>query len=232
MKVAIIGAGIGGLTAAAYLACDAHSVTVFDQFDTPRPVGSGLVIQPVGQQVLDEIGGAPAAMAAGARITRMLGHEAKSGRPVLDVSYDRGGDHAFGLSIHRASLFDAVLAAAQAAGALIIANARVLSAQSGVVRFENGDSDGPFDLIMDASGASSPLSPIKARAALWGGLGLCRLARRHRPAARSIAPNLSSRQPHDRRHAHRHIARRHPSKGRRVLVHATRRAFPVGPERG
>lgn len=55
MKIAVAGAGIGGLTVAALLGQDGHDVAVFDQFDSPRPVGSGLVIQPVGQAVLAEI---------------------------------------------------------------------------------------------------------------------------------------------------------------------------------
>ena len=54
-SIAIVGAGIGGLAAAALLA-DAHRVTLYDQFPEPRPIGSGLVIQPVGQAVLDLCG--------------------------------------------------------------------------------------------------------------------------------------------------------------------------------
>ena len=38
------------------LAQDGHTVTVFDQFEAPRPVGSGLVMQPVGLEVLDRVG--------------------------------------------------------------------------------------------------------------------------------------------------------------------------------
>ncbi|MEP6064543.1 MAG: FAD-dependent oxidoreductase, partial [Paracoccaceae bacterium] len=37
-KVAIAGAGIGGLTAAAYLARAGHEVEIFDKFDAPSPV--------------------------------------------------------------------------------------------------------------------------------------------------------------------------------------------------
>ena len=88
MQISIAGAGIGGLAAAALLAKAGHRVTVYDQFDAPRPVGSGLVIQPVGQMVLDAVGAGDAARAMGAPLRRMLGHEARTGRPVLDVRYD------------------------------------------------------------------------------------------------------------------------------------------------
>ncbi len=38
MKVAIIGSGMAGLTAGAYLAKGGHAVTVFEQFSTPGGV--------------------------------------------------------------------------------------------------------------------------------------------------------------------------------------------------
>ena len=66
MRIGIAGAGIGGLAAAALLARDGHQVTVFDQFEAPRPVGSGLVIQPVGMEVLDQVGAGDAARSLGA----------------------------------------------------------------------------------------------------------------------------------------------------------------------
>ena len=91
LQISIAGAGIGGLAAAALLAKAGHRFTVYDQFDAPRPVGSGLVIQPVGQMVLDAVGAGDAARAMGAPLRRMLGHEARTGRPVLDVRYDWRG---------------------------------------------------------------------------------------------------------------------------------------------
>uniref|UniRef100_A0AAN0NLK5 NAD(P)-binding protein n=1 Tax=Yoonia rhodophyticola TaxID=3137370 RepID=A0AAN0NLK5_9RHOB len=106
---AIVGAGIGGLTAAALLSDQGHQVSIYDQFDRPRPVGSGLVIQPVGQAVLDRIGAGDRARTLGNPIHRMLGFEADAGRKVLDVWYDRSGHGQTGLGIHRASLFDALL---------------------------------------------------------------------------------------------------------------------------
>ena len=56
LAVAICGAGIGGLSAAALLARQGHRVTLLDQFDTPAPVGSGLMLQVTGMAVLEQLG--------------------------------------------------------------------------------------------------------------------------------------------------------------------------------
>ena len=172
LDIAIAGAGIGGLAAAALLAADGHNVVVFDQFAKPLPVGSGLVIQPVGQNVLAQIGALDSALANGSPITRMLGHEADNGRRVLDVWYDRKAGQYFGLAIHRAALFGAIHKAALRTGAQIVPDARVSAALAGLLTLANGRQEGPFDLIIDASGASSPISLLKSRplsyGAIWG----------------------------------------------------------------
>ena len=166
-NIAIVGAGIGGLATAAYLARAGHHVEVFDQFDEPAPVGSGLVVQPVGQAVLEEIGALKAALGLGHRVTAMEGFEVADGRKVLSVDY---GD-AFGLAIHRASLFHALFEAAKAAGAQIRARCLVTDFSRDHIEVD-GEMRGPFDLIVNASGANSPLSPLKSRAmpygAIWG----------------------------------------------------------------
>ena len=170
--IAIAGAGIGGLTAAALLADQGHQVQVFDQFDAPKPVGSGLVIQPVGQAVLDRIGAGDAARAKGTKIQRMLGHEADPGRKVLNVWYDTNADGRHGLGIHRASLFDAIYQATVARDIILHASSEVMSASNRIITLQDGSTHGPFDLIVDAAGAGSPLSPMKSRplpyGAIWG----------------------------------------------------------------
>jgi len=174
-SIAIVGAGIGGLAAAALLA-DAHRVMLYDQFPEPRPIGSGLVIQPVGQAVLDLCGAGQDARALGARITRMQGDEAARGRRVLDVRYDRQGGPVHGLAIHRAALFDALYRAMQARGGAVRTATRMVSAPlDGAHRWlldDTGQRHGPFDLVVDAAGAGSALSPLVARplpyGAIWG----------------------------------------------------------------
>lgn len=168
MKIAIAGAGIGGLAAGALLFDRGHEVTLFDRFDAPRPVGSGLVIQPVGLDVLDEIGVGTLVRGGAAPIDRMLGHEADNGRPVLDVSYGKIP----GLGIHRATLFEALLTGVRARGLTLVQNAEITGREGPHLTTKSGGKEGPFDLIVDALGAASPLSPLVSRplpfGAIWG----------------------------------------------------------------
>ena len=66
MNIAIVGAGIGGLALATLAQREGHQVCLWERFDQPRPVGSGLVIQPVGLAVLDRLGVGDQARAMGA----------------------------------------------------------------------------------------------------------------------------------------------------------------------
>ncbi|QQA44992.1 FAD-dependent oxidoreductase [Pelagovum pacificum] len=192
-RIAIAGAGIGGLACAGLLHDAGHHVTLFDQFDAPRPVGSGLVIQPVGMAVLDRLGAGEAAATFGTPITRMLGRECKSGRRVLDVRYGKVP----GLGIHRASLFQSLLEAVEARGIELRTSAIVTGQASGRLHLSDHRTEGPFDLIVDACGAGSALSPLRSRAlpygAIWGtvdwpetDLPADRLSQRYRRADRML----------------------------------------------
>ena len=165
--IAIVGAGIGGLAAAAYLAKAGHSVHVFDKFKVPAPVGSGLVVQPVGQNVLGEIEALEGALHLGQQVKAMEGYEVDAGRKVLGVDYRDD----FGLAIHRASLFHVLLQAAKQAGAVLVPDAEVSSIKAPSIEIK-GRQEGPFDLIINASGANSNLGPLVSKplpyGAIWG----------------------------------------------------------------
>ncbi|MCL4109997.1 UNVERIFIED_CONTAM: hypothetical protein GTU68_038214 [Idotea baltica] len=176
MKIAVVGCGIGGLAVASFLADADYQVTLFDQFSEPAAVGSGLVIQPVGFNILTKLGIADEVLKKGARGYHMLGLEADSGRKVLDVSYGEQGGESFGLGIHRASLFDALLRATLKRNIKINHSSRVINTKviDGLSFIELDDKSqiGPFILVIDASGAQSKLSPLKAKelpfGAIWG----------------------------------------------------------------
>lgn len=176
MKIAVVGCGIGGLAVANLLARDNNELTLYDQFDSPAPVGSGLVIQPVGLRILEKLGADKEVLAKGARGYRMLGYEAVNKCKVLDVSYGPKSGTNFGLGIHRASLFEALLNACTKQGVTITHAHTVttchLEGHRRYLTFQDGSSAGPYDLVIDAAGAKSPLSPLKSKTmpygAIWG----------------------------------------------------------------
>lgn len=56
MRIAVIGAGIGGLTAAAGLVADGHEAVVYERRDEPGAVGAGLTLFGNALGALDAIG--------------------------------------------------------------------------------------------------------------------------------------------------------------------------------
>ncbi|MEM8752867.1 MAG: NAD(P)/FAD-dependent oxidoreductase [Pseudomonadota bacterium] len=168
--VAVGGAGVGGLAAATRLARLGHRVTVFDKASAPAPVGSGLVVQPVGLAALEDIGLADRLRALGRPIERLLGKTQPSGATVLDARYRKG---AYGLAVQRAALFDLLLDAAKAAGVEIRHGEEVtaVAARSGRPRVSLvGGEIVEADLVVDALGARSVLSPSPGRPLDYGAL--------------------------------------------------------------
>ncbi len=176
LSVAVAGCGPAGLATALLLARDGHRVVVFDRFAEPRPVGSGLMLQPTGLAVLRELGLDREILAQGARVERLFGRAEPSGRVVLDVRYGalrRPG--LFGLGIHRAALFGTLFSAARRAGIPIETGRAVAAAPPGSggrrhVAFAGDRTAGPFDLVVDALGTGTPLLPPTGRALAYGAL--------------------------------------------------------------
>jgi 2-polyprenyl-6-methoxyphenol hydroxylase-like FAD-dependent oxidoreductase len=69
LEIAVAGCGPAGLAAALLLHRDGHRVTLFERFEAPRPLGSGLMIQPTGMAVLDSLGLGEALGACAARVS-------------------------------------------------------------------------------------------------------------------------------------------------------------------
>jgi 2-polyprenyl-6-methoxyphenol hydroxylase-like FAD-dependent oxidoreductase len=161
LQIAIIGAGSAGLAAALYLKRADHDVTLFERFASPSPVGSGLILQPTGLTVLDDLGLFQAIELLGNRIDRLYGADTHSGRAVLDVWYSalKGGRH--GIAIHRAALFNVLYDAVLREGVDIETDVDIISlendASSAWLFTGSGRRIGPFDLVVDASGSRSKI---------------------------------------------------------------------------
>lgn len=172
LEIAVAGCGPAGLAAALLLSRDGHRVTLYDRFDTPRPIGSGLMVQPTGQAVLAELGLLDTVMAHGARIDRLTGEA--GGRTVLDVHYRALKGERFGIGIHRAALFDALFGAVRAAGIRIVTGHEVTGCEprgdGRVLTFRTRDVTRPYQLVVDALGARSRLRSRPGRPLAYGAL--------------------------------------------------------------
>ena len=182
-SIAIVGCGPAGLAAALLLHRDGHRVSLYERFDRPRPLGSGLMLQPTGMAVLDRLGLAAEVARRGARIDALLGLE-EHGRTALDAPYARlGVPGAFGIGIHRASLFQVLFDAVGAEGVAVetsreVASSRVERGQRHLL-FADGSCSSGHDLVIDASGWASRIEQGVAHGvlpfgALWASLPVTR----------------------------------------------------------
>jgi 2-polyprenyl-6-methoxyphenol hydroxylase-like FAD-dependent oxidoreductase len=170
LEIAVAGCGPGGLAAALLLHRTGHRVTLFERFDAPRPLGSGLILQPTGLAILEALGLAAPALESGARIERLFGRAEPSGKIVLDVRYAALAGSAFGLGIHRGTLFRLLFDSVVAEEIAIETCREIVATAGGRLRFADGGAAGPFDLIVDALGSQSPLAGKSGSALAYGAL--------------------------------------------------------------
>ncbi|WGM32442.1 NAD(P)/FAD-dependent oxidoreductase [Brevundimonas sp. NIBR11] len=161
-SVGIVGAGPTGLALALMLVRQGRRVVVHERFDEPRPIGAGFMLQPTGLSVLDHLGLSERVKALGQPLEHIFGREARRRRVVLDVRYSDlkspRPDGVNALGVHRAAIFQVLYEACLAEGVAFETSREIDSASDGRLTDAQGV-DGPaFDLIVDASGARSPIA--------------------------------------------------------------------------
>ncbi|KGI78089.1 FAD-dependent oxidoreductase [Oleiagrimonas soli] len=173
LRIAVIGYGSGGQAAAILLSRDDHRVEVFERVAQPGPVGAGFLLQPVGLQVLWEMGLLDAVLAHGAPIRRLFGRTVR-GRAVMDMRYGDLDARLFGLGLQRGALFE-LFDAAWTEGRCLHAGRAItqLDVEQGVLTDAQGRRHEGFDLIVVADGSASQLRSQVAparfdRAYPWG----------------------------------------------------------------
>ncbi len=174
-SVAVAGAGPTGLAAALMLARQGRQVVVHERFEEARPVGAGFMLQPTGLHVLDRLGLTAEVERHAQPLTHIFGREARRGRVVLDIRYGDLKAPRPSLGVHRAALFHVLHRACLADGVAFETGREIVGAADGRLTGADGWTSARFDLIVDATGARSPIArALGARrqelgwSGLWG----------------------------------------------------------------
>jgi salicylate hydroxylase len=158
LRVAIIGGGIGGLSAANTLIRRGLDVTVFEQAPALGEIGAGVFIFPNGLRQLERMGFRDALAAVGAPVgpgSRYCRKDGTTVGPVLTAD-SSGWNGLYGM--HRADLLGA-LAAGLPPGAVRTGHRCIDFTQDGsvaTVRFDNGET-AQADVVIAADGIHSAL---------------------------------------------------------------------------
>lgn len=157
MRVGIVGLGTAGATLACLLSDRGHDVTVIEQAEDPRPVGAGIWLQALGQQVLDRLDLLEPLRAASREVSRveMLG---RGGRPLVELRYDALPGATPALGVHRGTLFTLLHEAVRARGIAVMLGVRVtgLGPRGDAIAVTGDEGEvGLFDLVVGADGTRS-----------------------------------------------------------------------------
>lgn len=149
-SIAIIGGGIGGLTAALAFARQGAQVTVHEQAPAIAEVGAGLQITPNGARALNALGLADAVDSAGLRADAVQPMDALTAHPIARFDLTRQTPpYRF---LHRADLIGVLAQACAEAGVRTLLNARISDVTAAGMA--------GADLTIGADGLHSVIRPL------------------------------------------------------------------------
>jgi 6-hydroxynicotinate 3-monooxygenase len=158
-RIAVIGAGLGGLTAAGFLQRAGFAVTVYEQAPAFSRIGAGIILSANVTKVLRRLGLEGALVQAGIRSRQYISRAWDSGETMYEMVFDAEAERRFGgpyVHVHRGDLH-AVLERAVTRGTIAFNYALTdLQETNGAMRlvFGNGAA-AEADIVIGADGIRS-----------------------------------------------------------------------------
>lgn len=176
-EIAVVGAGIGGLAAAAFLGRAGLRCTLYEQAVAPKEVGAGLVVAPNAARllrrlgVLDDLARRAVTLAVGWEFRRWRDGTVLSAEDLATSCERLYGEHTY--TAHRADLFDVIRRAVPAGTVRLGRRCAdvVLRGDRPALRFEDGEVV-EADVVIGADGVHSVVrrALVESPAATYSGL--------------------------------------------------------------
>ncbi len=158
-KVAIIGAGTAGLATALFLEEQNYKIDLYEEVESPEPIGAGILLQPQGLFALNKLGLLDEILSNGARVNALIGKNHKS-KAVMDFKYSDLHSDLFGVGIHRGQLFNTLFTQLKNSNVDLLLGQRVIDINqtSTFAKVITQSTTKEYDLIVVANGTWSELS--------------------------------------------------------------------------
>jgi 6-hydroxynicotinate 3-monooxygenase len=158
-RIAVVGAGLGGLSAAGFLQRAGFDVTIYEQAPSFSRIGAGIILSANVMKALRRLGAEGALVEAGIKPHSYISRAWDSGERMYEIIFDAASEERFGgpyLNIHRGDLH-AVLEHVVSPGTIKF-NARLIdlqeTSQSVRLVFDNGI-EAEADIVIGADGIRS-----------------------------------------------------------------------------
>ena len=177
-RIAVVGAGLGGLTVAGFLQRAGFATTVYEQAPTFSRIGAGIILSANATKVLRRLGLEPDLVATGIKPECYISRAWDSGATMYEIWFDAAKEERFGgtyLNVHRGDLH-AVLEKGVAAGSIAFDHRLIAvekTSDAFHLSFENGITV-EADLVIGADGIEIPGPRRSARS---GAAAVCRRGR-------------------------------------------------------
>jgi 6-hydroxynicotinate 3-monooxygenase len=163
-QIAVVGAGLGGLTVAGFLQRAGFAVTVYEQAPAFSRIGAGIILSANAMKVLRRLGVEDELIRTGIKPQCFLSRAWDTGATMYEIYFDEASEKRYGgpyLNIHRGDLHD-ILAQAIAAKTIAFDHQLVDLKQSKdrySLRFGNGTA-AQADIVIGADGIRSKVREL------------------------------------------------------------------------